>query len=170
MAEFNGKQVMLLGLKGDSCFIRYSASADGTDFTETRSAGQNYIGIAVGQIAPTDKSAYEWSELSSGGGGGGGVGITRSHHTGSGSITITVQDQYVYYVEGYSDITVELPDGDFTAHFYVAFPDDALTCSFNLPEGTPAFGNDLAECDFGENWEISIDSVGGALAIRKRGL
>lgn len=60
MAGFNGKQVMLVGLKGDSVFIRYSASADGTNFTETRSAGQNYIGIAVGQIAPTDKSAYEW--------------------------------------------------------------------------------------------------------------
>lgn len=102
--------------------------------------------------------------------GGGGISITREHYNGSGSVTITVQDQYVYYVEGYSNITVELPDGEFSAYFFVSFPEDALTCSFNLPDGVSTFGNDLAECDFGENWEISIDSVGGALALRKRGL
>lgn len=47
-------------LKGNSVYVRYSTGADGTDFTETWSDGQNYIGIAVGQDAPTDKSDYEW--------------------------------------------------------------------------------------------------------------
>lgn len=47
-------------LNGDNAFIRYSASADGTDFTEEWSQGQNYIGFATGQSAPTDKSGYEW--------------------------------------------------------------------------------------------------------------
>lgn len=60
MAEFNAKKVMLAGLKGDSVFIRYSANSDGTDFTETWTAGQNFIGLATGQEAPTDKSAYKW--------------------------------------------------------------------------------------------------------------
>lgn len=46
---------------GDSVFIRYSANADGTDFTETWSGGQNYVGIATGLTAPTDKSDYIWS-------------------------------------------------------------------------------------------------------------
>lgn len=46
-------------------YIRYSAYADGTDFTETRSAGQNYIGVAVATKAPTDKSEYEWGVLGS---------------------------------------------------------------------------------------------------------
>lgn len=60
MAIYNGKEILLAGLKGDSCFIRYSANADGTDFTETKSEGQNYIGIASGPTAPTDKSGYAW--------------------------------------------------------------------------------------------------------------
>lgn len=49
------------GDKGDGVFIRYSASADGSDFTETWSAGQTYIGFAIGQKAPTDKEGYSWS-------------------------------------------------------------------------------------------------------------
>jgi hypothetical protein len=48
---------------GDSCFIRYSAKADGTDYTEEWSAEQCYIGIATGQEAPTDKSGYIWSKF-----------------------------------------------------------------------------------------------------------
>ena len=46
-----------------SAFIRYSANADGTDFTEEWSEGQNYIGFATGQTAPTDKSGYEWGYI-----------------------------------------------------------------------------------------------------------
>ncbi|MBQ8836451.1 MAG: hypothetical protein IJ002_03180 [Clostridia bacterium] len=49
--------------KGDSAFIRYSANADGTDFTEERSEGQDYIGFATGQTAPTDKSDYTWGYI-----------------------------------------------------------------------------------------------------------
>lgn len=63
MAYINGNKIPAIlrkGDKGDNAFIRYSANADGTDFTETWSEGQNYIGIATGQIAPTDKSGYEW--------------------------------------------------------------------------------------------------------------
>lgn len=99
-----------------------------------------------------------------------GAGITREKYHGSGSVTITVQDQHVYYVEGYSDITVELPSGYYSAYFFVSFPHDALSCSFNLPERISVFGNDLAECNHGEKWEISIDCRGGALALRKGGL
>ena len=50
-----------------SAFIRYSANADGTDFTEEWSEGQNYIGFATGQTAPTDKSKYTWVLLPQGG-------------------------------------------------------------------------------------------------------
>ena len=50
-----------------SAFIRYSANADGTDFTEQWSNGQNYIGFATGQTAPTDKSKYTWVLLPQGG-------------------------------------------------------------------------------------------------------
>lgn len=137
------------------------------------SAGKNYTNEAKGYAIRAENAAKraedaleEFGQV----GGGTGIGITRKHITGSGDVTINVQDQYVYYVDGYSNISVNLPSGDFTAHFFVKFPEDALSCSFNIPDGVATFGNNLAECDFGESWEISIDGVGGALALRKRGL
>ena len=48
------------GADGKSVFIRYSANADGTDFTEAWANGQNYIGFVTGYAAPTDKSGYTW--------------------------------------------------------------------------------------------------------------
>ena len=60
MAYYNDNKNFLIALKGDGVFIRYSSNADGTDFTETRSEGQNYIGFAEGQMPPTDKAAYSW--------------------------------------------------------------------------------------------------------------
>lgn len=63
MSFYNGKQVLLAGLKGDSVFIRYSANADGTDFTDTWSEGQGYMGVATGQTAPTDKTKYNWLNI-----------------------------------------------------------------------------------------------------------
>ena len=53
-------------INGDSAFIRYSAFADGTDFTETWDNSKRYIGIATGQFAPIDKSKYTWSVFASG--------------------------------------------------------------------------------------------------------
>ena len=47
-------------IRGDSVFVRYSAKPDGTNFTEERREEQNYMGVAVGQEAPTDKDSYEW--------------------------------------------------------------------------------------------------------------
>lgn len=60
MPYIGSNRIFNVTSKGDSAFIRYSAYSDGTDFTETRSAGQNYIGFATGQTAPTDKEAYTW--------------------------------------------------------------------------------------------------------------
>ena len=67
MARFNGREILLAGLKGDSPFIRYSASADGSDFTEEWSEGQNYIGFFVGQEASANKEDYTWIKVSGGG-------------------------------------------------------------------------------------------------------
>ena len=55
--------------RGEKVFIRYSANSDGTDFTETWTEGQNYIGIATGLEDPEVAGAYQWSLLSVGGGG-----------------------------------------------------------------------------------------------------
>ena len=51
-------------LTAERVFVRYSANADGSDFTEDWTAGQSYIGVATGREAPTDKSGYKWSLVS----------------------------------------------------------------------------------------------------------
>lgn len=48
------------GDKGDSVHIRYSEYSDGTDFTMTWSKRQCYLGVYIGQTAPTEKEAYQW--------------------------------------------------------------------------------------------------------------
>ena len=55
--RINGKKY---SISGDNVFVRYSAYADGTDFTEKLNEGQKYLGIATGQVAPTSKDAYDW--------------------------------------------------------------------------------------------------------------
>lgn len=50
----------LVSLRGDSVFIRYSANADGSNFTENWTKGQKYIGLATAAVAPTLVSDYEW--------------------------------------------------------------------------------------------------------------
>ena len=44
-------------------YIAYSHYEDGTDYTETWSAGQEYIGICNSSTAPTDKSDYSWGRF-----------------------------------------------------------------------------------------------------------
>lgn len=57
------EDAMITAADGDSAFIRYSANADGTDFTEKPVSGQCYIGFATGKTAPIDKSGYQWVYL-----------------------------------------------------------------------------------------------------------
>lgn len=47
----------------NSVFIRYSANADGSDFTENWTPGQCYIGIATTLVAPVYASAYKWVKM-----------------------------------------------------------------------------------------------------------
>lgn len=66
MAYVNNEETTIIAVKGDngdSAYIRYSAYSDGTDFTETWTAGQNYVGFATGKTAPTDKSGYTWLSI-----------------------------------------------------------------------------------------------------------
>ena len=63
MEYIGRKRLLNITARGDSAFIRYSAHADGMNFTETWSEGQNYIGFATGQKAPTTPEGYVWSEF-----------------------------------------------------------------------------------------------------------
>lgn len=61
LAIYETKTTALPTMTMPNIFIRYSANADGTDFTEEWTEGQKYIGVATAVTAPTDKSDYEWS-------------------------------------------------------------------------------------------------------------
>lgn len=45
---------------GKSAWVRFSSSADGTNMTETWTAGQKYVGIYLGKIASPRASDYRW--------------------------------------------------------------------------------------------------------------
>ena len=61
----------LIAIKGDqgiqgvgrNAWIRFSAHADGTDYTSTWTDGQFYIGFASSITEPIDKSDYVWVNL-----------------------------------------------------------------------------------------------------------
>lgn len=144
--------------------IRYSANSDGTDFTEEWSESQSYIGIAVAQEAPTDKSGYEWSLFA--------PKIRRTFYAGSGgNLDLQIANDDIYCITGYDTITISLPENEYyTAHLFVTFPNTADAVGFQLPEGMMVCGNDPSIAVSGDQWEVSIDSVGGALFMRKSGL
>lgn len=49
-----------------SVYVRYSAYADGTDYTVEWSRGQRYIGVYCGQTLPTQKTDFVWSRFDAG--------------------------------------------------------------------------------------------------------
>lgn len=59
-----GPLAAIKGDKGDSdgrnAWIRFSANADGTDFTSTWTDGQKYVGFASSITEPLDKADYVW--------------------------------------------------------------------------------------------------------------
>lgn len=76
------------GDDGDSVFVRFSASEDGSNFTETWTDGQNYIGFATGQTAPTDKAAYTWCRFVSLTSGEADPGMLHVTDDGEGNVTV----------------------------------------------------------------------------------
>lgn len=55
---------VIKGENGDQMFVRFSAHSDGTDMSEVWDDLRDYMGIAFGVVAPTDKSAYQWVRVS----------------------------------------------------------------------------------------------------------
>jgi hypothetical protein len=74
----------LLGIKGEdgkSVHIAYSSSPDGTDFKTEWEYGLSYMGLAVSDTPPTDKSQYKWMLVK--GEAGTGTGNGTSSDTGT---------------------------------------------------------------------------------------
>lgn len=94
--------------------------------------------------------------------------LKRTELTGTGNVAIQISDGEVYYVRGYTTVEISFRDDNFcTAHLFVTFPDTAEDVGFVLPDGLQISGHDPSTAAAGEQWEISVDSVGGALFMRK---
>lgn len=68
MGDLNSDvQEYLAGIEASTqnTYIRYSEYSDGRNFTSEWTQGQNYIGIAVADEAPTEADEYEWSLFAS---------------------------------------------------------------------------------------------------------
>lgn len=142
-------------------FVRYSYYPDGTDYTDTYKEGMNYIGLATDSIEPEDKSGYTWCKF---------ISDTKRFLNGAGGVLdLEIEDSTIYYISGYDYINIITPDtGHYTAHMFVSFPTNAATTGISFPEGMPVYGSDLTTLKAGDNWEISVDAVGGMLCMKKK--
>ena len=106
-------------------------------------------------------SIYTWMPF-------GAQAIVRTSLNGSGgNLDLLLGNNTIYYITGYDTITISLPDDVYMAHLFVTFPTDAEEVGFLLPEGVMISGHDPLTAAAGEHWEVSIDSMGGALFLRK---
>lgn len=90
------------GGKGDSVFIRYSANSDGTDFHEDWTPEDSYIGIALGQVAPTQKTSYEWCRIN-------GVECTTDDTSTSILYTIAANKDKTFKASNITSLELTLP-------------------------------------------------------------
>jgi hypothetical protein len=97
-----------------------------------------------------------------------GNAITRVTETGNGgNVDVDVKNNTIYSISGYDTVTILPPEGNYTAHLFVEFPSAAEAVGFVLPEGMEVSGNDPSTAAKGERWEVSLDSMGGAIFLRK---
>lgn len=98
----------------------------------------------------------------------GGTIINRVIKTGSGgNVDVEVKNNTIYSISGYNTITILPPEGNYTAHLFVEFPSNADAVGFVLPKDMEVSGNDPSTAAKGERWEVNIDSIGGAIFLRK---
>lgn len=93
----------------------------------------------------------------------------KTHFEGNGGIfDLEVRDGAIYYISDYNVINISAPSGeDYTSHLFVSFADNGQVVGFQFPEGTKIYGDDPSQANAGEDWEISIDNIGGALCMKK---
>ena len=94
---------------------------------------------------------------------------TKTHLEGDGgTLDLEVKDGAIYYISGYNLINISAPSGaDYTSHLFVSFANNGQAVGFQLPEGMKVYGANPSMVDAGEDWEINIDNIGGALCMKK---
>jgi hypothetical protein len=84
-----------------------------------------------------------------------------------GTLNLEVKDYTIYYISGYNVINISAPSGaDYTSHLFVSFANSGEV-GFRFPEGTKIYGADPSMANAGEDWEVNIDNIGGALCMKK---
>lgn len=128
-----------------SVWIKYSANADGSNFTDEWSDGQKYIGFATANECPTKKNDFEWVLLPKGDNGDGGVGITdirlteRREYDDIYTITLTNGNTHTFDVPHGRDGTNGKTPVKGVDYFTEA-DKSAMVISVMEAIGTPLFG------------------------------
>ena len=162
--------------RGEKVFIRYSANANGADFTEFWTYGQNFIGFATGLEAPESPLAYKWV-LFTGGGGSGGTG--EPGKDGEDGLTPYIGENGNWWIgdedtgvkaageDGAYVVAVDENGGDATKTTYTMRFSDGSTYDFDVYHGASAYdiwlaeGHTGTEADFLE-WLKGADGATGA--------
>lgn len=86
--------------------------------------------------------------------------------TGNGyeSLDLAVEDNTIYSISHYANIHITPPYGTYQAYLYINLPNVA-SVSVTFAPTLPVSGNNITEAKPGQVWEISMDSVLGALLL-----
>lgn len=86
-----------------------------------------------------------------------------------GDKTILVENSTVYRITNCAELTMTFPEDSPLpeAHIFVSFAEDS-NAAVVFPDGISYYGTDPLSVDPGDNWEISIDPVGGMLFLGKK--
>lgn len=130
------------GETGDQVFIRYSAYPDGTSFTTSWNNSQAYMGVAIGQTAPTAKTGYIWSKFI-------GTYVQLNEDSTTTNITHNVTDNSdkTFKASGITKVGIVIPSAMYHG-FYAGVnfkngatvPQVTFTNSSNLPLKIMQFG------------------------------
>ena len=95
-----------------------------------------------------------------------------------GKYELAIQHGYIYYISGYHEVCIKTPDtGIYAAHLFVEFPEPTedyplskMGFTIHPDSDIECFGSIPRYCftNNNANWEVSIDSRGGAIFFTKR--
>lgn len=93
----------------------------------------------------------------------------KTHLEGNGgTLDLEVKDGAIYHISGYNLINISMPSGaDYTSHMFVSFANNGHVVGFRFPEGMKIYGVNPSMANGGDNWEVNIDNIGGALCMKK---
>ena len=93
----------------------------------------------------------------------------KTHLEGNGgTLDLEIKDGTIYDISGYNIINILAPsEVDYTSHMFVSFANNGQPVGFRFPKGMKIYGANPDMANSGDNWEVSVDNIGGALCMKK---